>query len=96
MQNNEKGLVDDWSLFQQSLQATQVIGEALMQMENFNIMTIRNIREVGRKLGYYSPTDNCSINPFHAYDDVLLSPAAKKELKGVIKSLQEGKYIFFS
>lgn len=91
MQTSEKGLVEDWSMFQQSLQATQVIGEALMQLENHNILTIRNIREVGRKLGYYSPTDDCSVNSFHAYDDVLLSPSAKRELQQMIRSLQEEK-----
>lgn len=94
MVSSDKGLVEDWSLFQQSLQATQVIGDALMQLENYNIMSIRNIREVGRKLGYYSSTNDCSVNPFHAYDDVLLSPSAKRELQQLVKSLQEGKNIY--
>ena len=95
MVSSDKGLVEDWSLFQQSLQAIQVIGDALMQLENYNIMSIRNIREVGRKLGYYSSATDCSVNPFHAYDDVLLSPSAKRELQQLVKSLQDGKTNFF-
>lgn len=90
MQNRDKCSMDDWSLFQQSLQATQVIGEALLQLESHNILTVRNLREVGRKLGYYSPTEDCAMNPFHAYDDVLLSPSSKRQLQQMIKSLQEG------
>ncbi|GIY61541.1 conserved oligomeric Golgi complex subunit 7 [Caerostris darwini] len=86
-----KGASDSWSLFQQSLQATQVIGEALMQLESLQMLYIGNIREVGRKLGYYSPTEENSVNPFHAYDDVLLSASAKRELQQMINMLQEEK-----
>ncbi|GFS71825.1 conserved oligomeric Golgi complex subunit 7 [Nephila pilipes] len=88
---SEKGIADSWSLFQQSLQATQVIGEALMQLEGLQVLFIGNIREVGRKLGYYSPTEENSVNPFHAYDDVLLSASAKRELQQMINMLQEEK-----
>ncbi|XP_015928975.2 conserved oligomeric Golgi complex subunit 7 isoform X1 [Parasteatoda tepidariorum] len=87
----EKSLIDDWSLFQQSLQATQTVGEALMQLENFQLLYIRNIREIGRKLGYYSADDNASLNLFHAYDDLLLSSSAKRELQQMISLLQEEK-----
>lgn len=88
---SEKGIADSWSIFQQSLHATQVIGEALMQLEGLQVLYIGNIREVGRKLGYYSPTEENSVNPFHAYDDVLLSISAKRELQQMINMLQEEK-----
>ncbi|XP_035211268.1 conserved oligomeric Golgi complex subunit 7-like isoform X2 [Stegodyphus dumicola] len=89
MQFKDENQIDDWSLFQQSLQATQIIGEVLMQLENLVILYTENIREVGRKLGYYSPTEEHYVNAFHTYDDVLLCPGAKREFQQLITKLQE-------
>ncbi|XP_054714505.1 conserved oligomeric Golgi complex subunit 7-like [Uloborus diversus] len=91
MQDSEKSPIDDWSLFQQSLQTTQTIGEVLMQLESLEIVYISNISEVGRKLGYFSSGEESSVNAFHAYDDVLLTTNAKKELQQMILLLQEEK-----
>ncbi|KAF8774339.1 Conserved oligomeric Golgi complex subunit 7 like protein [Argiope bruennichi] len=87
----DRNSTDNWTVFQQSLHATQVIGEALMQLEGLQVLYIGNVQEIGRKLGYYSPTEENSVNPFHAYDDILLSISAKRELQQMINMLQEDK-----
>ncbi|KAG8182519.1 hypothetical protein JTE90_002057 [Oedothorax gibbosus] len=83
--------LDHWTMFQQALQSTQVTGEALLQVERLQVLYAGNVREVGRRLGYYSSTEDTSVNPFHAFDDILLSPSAKRELQQMIGVLQEEK-----
>lgn len=91
-QQCSKGLTNDWVIFQQSLHNLQIAGEVLLQLESLEQLLTSNIREVGRKLGYYSIGEEELMklrDPFHAYDNLLLTPAMKKDLQHVIYKLQE-------
>lgn len=89
---------NDWTLFQHSLHVLQITGEVLLQLDNLESSLINNIKETAQKLGYNIEiganrleqsvlVEKKSSNPFHAYDELLLSPAKKRELKKLFLKL---------
>ncbi|XP_067125689.1 conserved oligomeric Golgi complex subunit 7 [Centruroides vittatus] len=89
---------NDWTLFQHALHILQITGEVLLQLENLEANLINNIKETAQKLGYTieagvnkleqsSLGEKKSPNPFHAYDELLLSPAKKRELRKLFLKL---------